>query len=486
MGAGSSKPDKQILELPEDERYFGLENFGNTCYCNSVLQTLYFCKPFRERVLRYASRLQHSKHAQPVKENVLTCLAELFVQIHAQKKKTGLVSPRKFVQRVKAENELFSSYMHQDAHEFLNWLLNEVSELLEKEERAAREKERPARSGSKPGSRAGSRSASPSKTAGSPTKTLGTAAGSSPTKAAAPGSGLPPPAPAGAAGLAPQGPAMRLHQAAAADDAAAAGKAGSVGSQGSGRSGGGRGGAHLRSPSLQELSQAAAVAAAQRGGSGPVRTWVHELFQGKLVNETRCLQCEAVTSREEDFYDLSLEIDQNCSLTQCLRNFSSTETLNAEDKFFCDSCGCLQEAQKRMRLKQLPPVLCLHLKRFKYIEQLGRLKKLMYRVVFPFELKLCNATDDCPDVDAAYDLFGVVVHMGAQPNHGHYVAIVKSHGQWICFDDDQVIAVTEAQVQSVFGHTQDGAPGRDEVQGPLHADHGYILLYQRVGLNGHL
>ena len=35
----------------------------------------------------------------------------------------------------------------QDAHEFLNWLLNEVSELLEKEERAAREKERPSRGG---------------------------------------------------------------------------------------------------------------------------------------------------------------------------------------------------------------------------------------------------------------------------------------------------------------------------------------------------
>lgn len=77
----SSRADKVIAELPEDERYFGLENFGNTCYCNSVLQTLYFCKPFRERVISYAGRLQSGKHGQPVKENVLTCLAELFVQV---------------------------------------------------------------------------------------------------------------------------------------------------------------------------------------------------------------------------------------------------------------------------------------------------------------------------------------------------------------------------------------------------------------------
>ena len=26
-------------------------NFGNTCYSNSVLQALYFCRPFREKVL---------------------------------------------------------------------------------------------------------------------------------------------------------------------------------------------------------------------------------------------------------------------------------------------------------------------------------------------------------------------------------------------------------------------------------------------------
>ena len=51
---------------------------------------------------------------------------------------------------------------------------------------------------------------------------------------------------------------------------------------------------------------------------------------------------------------------------------SATETLDAEDKFSCDTCGCLQEAQKRIKIKQLPNILCLHLKRFKYIEDLQR------------------------------------------------------------------------------------------------------------------
>ncbi len=51
---------------------------------------------------------------------------------------------------------------------------------------------------------------------------------------------------------------------------------------------------------------------------------------------------------------------------------SATEMLNCDDKFFCDHCCCLQEAQKRMLIKQAPPCLILHLKRFKYIESQGR------------------------------------------------------------------------------------------------------------------
>ena len=43
-----------------------------------------------------------------------------------------------------------------------------------------------------------------------------------------------------------------------------------------------------------------------------------------------------------------------------------------------------------MRIKKLPRVLALHLKRFKFMSNLNKYIKLTYRVVFPFELRLFN------------------------------------------------------------------------------------------------
>ncbi|KAL8097484.1 hypothetical protein AgCh_030568 [Apium graveolens] len=232
MGATGSKLEKALGDhFPEGERYFGLENFGNTCYCNSVLQALYFCVPFRDQLLEYYANNKSSGDAE---ENLLTCLAELFSQIGTQKKKTGVIAPKRFVQRVKKQNELFRGYAHQDAHEFLNFLLNELVDIVEKEQQAAKD-------------------------------------------------------PSGA------------------------------------------------SP-LDKIANGVKTSHANGVKKEPLVTWVHENFQGILTNETRCLRCETVTARDETFLDLSLDIEQNSSITSCLKNFSSTETLNAEDKFFCDKC----------------------------------------------------------------------------------------------------------------------------------------------------
>lgn len=53
----------------------------------------------------------------------------------------------------------------------------------------------------------------------------------------------------------------------------------------------------------------------------PVNTWVQDIFEGKVVYETRCLQCETTTSQEEVFMDLQLAVEHNCSLTSCLKKY---------------------------------------------------------------------------------------------------------------------------------------------------------------------
>ncbi|KAI9203322.1 uncharacterized protein BJ171DRAFT_149908 [Polychytrium aggregatum] len=194
-------------------------------------------------------------------------------------------------------------------------------------------------------------------------------------------------------------------------------------------------------------------------------SWVHAIFEGVLTNETKCLTCETVTNRDEAFLDLSVDIEQHSSVSSCLRNFSSSETLCHKNKFFCDTCGSLQEAEKRMKIKRPPNVLAIHLKRFKYQERVQRYVKLCHRVSFPLELRLFNMVDDVDDVSRLYSLSAVIVHLGSGPYHGHYIALVKSNSRWLCFDDEHVTVVEPHELNKYFGdHTSQGT--------------GYIFFYE--------
>ncbi|XP_032242130.1 ubiquitin carboxyl-terminal hydrolase 12A isoform X2 [Nematostella vectensis] len=328
MGANTSQLEKEIgHEFPPNEHFFGLVNFGNTCYCNSVLQALFFCRPFRDKVLSY-------KPPSKRKETLLTCLADLFNNIASQKKKVGVIAPKKFVARLRKENELFDNYMQQDAHEFLNYLLNTIADLLQGEKVKEKEKEKHSSSGSI----SSKGSLSSASTIGSITPAI------------------------------PNGTANCI----------------------------------INNPTTTNSNMRTET------------TWVHEMFEGTLTNETRCLCCESVSSKDESFLDLSVDVEQNTSITHCLRGFSSTETLCSEYKYFCETCCTKQEAQKRMRVKKLPKLLALHLKRFKYMEQLQRYTKLSYRVVFPFELRLFNTSDDAVNQlyssDQLYDPIHLCYH----------------------------------------------------------------------------
>lgn len=81
-------------------------------------------------------------------------------------------------------------------------------------------------------------------------------------------------------------------------------------------------------------------------------------------------------------------------------------------KLFVVSVNFIHLRPFRMRVKKLPMILALHLKRFKYMEQLQRYTKLSYRVVFPLELRLFNTSGDATNPERLYDLVAVVVHCG--------------------------------------------------------------------------
>lgn len=168
---------------------------ATSSYANSVLQALYFCNPFRELLLQLpepsapseppiAQAPQTAQFPPPVttvrkkperkfsindtrgtsetgSNNVPTlsappipatsrtlssALRSLFVHISKHPSDSGTIAPRAFIEKLKELNELFRSSMHQDAHEFLNYLLNRIVEETEAERKSAAESDRELRS----------------------------------------------------------------------------------------------------------------------------------------------------------------------------------------------------------------------------------------------------------------------------------------------------------------------------------------------------
>ncbi|XP_068156955.1 ubiquitin carboxyl-terminal hydrolase 46 [Drosophila tropicalis] len=432
MGANVSQLEREIGTdlFPPNEHYFGLVNFGNTCYSNSVLQALYFCKPFREKVLEYKA-----KNKRP-KETLLSCLADLFYSIATQKKKVGSIAPKKFITRLRKEKEEFDNYMQQDAHEFLNFLINHINEIILAERNAG-----PVNSNNNGNNSHGKSGAGGASGGTSAVHLPGSKSNSS-------------------------------HSNSTTNSTNSNSNSNSNSTTTNGNSSNSTGSLNGTTSVLDGsgiLTATTTPILPTTNGANSEPTWVHEIFQGILTSETRCLNCETVSSKDENFFDLQVDVDQNTSITHCLRCFSNTETLCSDNKFKCDNCCSYQEAQKRMRVKKLPMILALHLKRFKYMEQFNRHIKVSHRVVFPLELRLFNTSDDAVNPDRLYDLTAVVIHCGSGPNRGHYISIVKSHGLWLLFDDDMVDKIEASTIEDFYGLTSD-----------IHksSETGYILFYQ--------
>ena len=72
------------------------------------------------------------------------------------------------------------------------------------------------------------------------------------------------------------------------------------------------------------------------------------------------------SEREEDFYQISVDVKGKGTLEQSLESYVRGELMEGENAYFCEAIGQKVTALRRCCIKQLPQMLMIHLKRFEY------------------------------------------------------------------------------------------------------------------------
>ena len=239
--------------------------------------------------------------------------------------------------------------------------------------------------------------------------------------------------------------------------------------------------------------------------------FIHRIFTGHLRSDLKCLGCGNISTTVDPFWDISLDLKPSAietsrgsgkkrdkdgtvketemyephSLLDCLKRFTRPESLGEDGKLFCKVCKSDQELTKQLSFEGLPIVICFHLKRFEHSTISS--VKIDTRIKFPSKLdmspylskSICkngtasssgmkqnavptftvsneeledlttNASD--PSSPNRYMLYAVVNHHGKM-DAGHYTAFVMRHNQWFDFDDDLVTKTTISDVLKSQGY----------------------------------
>jgi ubiquitin C-terminal hydrolase len=248
------------------------------------------------------------------------------------------------------------------------------------------------------------------------------------------------------------------------------------------------------------------------------------LFRGRVESTVTCEYCKATSSTLDPIEDIGLEVvaqpagqssssgtasnnnnittttggstratsgSRNASptpapladLTASFQRFTRPEALDAGYK--CEKCGNVGRATKQSRLAEVPPILTLHLKRFRYGEsvapaltrrsgrEVGQLltntsgsgtgnvdslygggsgsAKIEGHIKFEFVMDLKKyLTPELQEQQSSMicRLFAVIVHAGKNSHSGHYIAYVRNQNkdEWWKMDDGRVTHATRNQV----------------------------------------
>nr|XP_025862741.1 ubiquitin carboxyl-terminal hydrolase 1 isoform X2 [Vulpes vulpes] len=411
--------------------FVGLNNLGNTCYLNSILQVLYFCPGFKSGVKHLFNVISRKKEALKDEANqkdkgnckedslasyeLICSLQSLIISVE-QLQASFLLNPEKYTDELATQprrllntlrelNPMYEGYLQHDAQEVLQCILGNIQEtcqLLKKEEvknvveLSTKIEEKPHQKEEMSGINSiemdnlrPSEDYKEKLPKGNGKRKSDTEFGNMKKKVKV----------------------SKEHQS-------------------------------LEENQRQTRSKRKATGAEQIGFE-----LVEKLFQGQLVLRTHCFECESLTERREDFQDISVPVQEDelskveesseispepktemKTLRWAISQFASVERIVGEDKYFCENCHHYTEAERSLLFDKMPEVITIHLKCFaasglEFDCYGGGLSKINTPLLTPLKLSL-EEWSTKPTNDS-YGLFAVVMHSGITISSGHYTASVK-------------------------------------------------------------
>jgi ubiquitin carboxyl-terminal hydrolase 47 len=145
---------------------------------------------------------------------------------------------------------------------------------------------------------------------------------------------------------------------------------------------------------IQELCRVMFDALEQKFKNTKQADLINILYEGKMIDYVKCLECDTEKSREDTFLDIPLPVRPFGStvayesIEEALKAFVQHETLDGNNQYFCEKCNKKCDAHKGLKFKKFPYVLTLHLKRFDFDYQTLHRIKLNDKVTFPQQLNL--------------------------------------------------------------------------------------------------